>query len=158
MLIDINSLPEDYSLVGCIEYIFEYQTLYLLVSDKDVVFLVKAPCRVPAQADEPDGSSVFQTEFPRAAAKWTVDSIENQLWRSEKEGGLPSGINHVEREIAGENLKIRRSMNAGGPGEKGFLLINFSRPDLKFQSVGYQEFQISDALLKSRVLDLLRNL
>lgn len=88
MIIDTDTLPEGYSLAGCVEYIFESQTLFILVSDKELVFLIKSWSRIPGQVDEPDGN----------------------------------------------------------------------RPDRKFQSVGYQEFQISDALLKSRVLDLLRHL
>ncbi|MCU8065403.1 hypothetical protein L5L78_09655 [Shewanella sp. SM34] len=83
----------------------------------------------PEDADEP-GFDVFQTGFPRAA--WMVDNIENKLWKSAAEGGLPSGTYFIDEDVDGENLKIRRTMHVGADQDKGFVLINFSRPHLKF--------------------------
>jgi len=64
----------------------------------------------------------------------------------------------VEGDFEGEHLKIRRSMNVGGPGVKGFLLMNLSRPHRTLKSKKYQEIQLSDALLKDHILDMLKDL
>lgn len=157
-LLNTSQLPAGCSILKEMDYDFEQQKLFIVVSDSEIFFIKKVPSPYPQQEDEPGGMLIYQTEFPRTASKWIVDAIENQLWRSEKEGGLPSGVNHVEGEFDGERLKIRRSMNVGGPGVKGFLLMNLSRPHRTLSSKNYQEIQLSDALLKSRVLDVLRDL
>lgn len=140
------------------DYIFEDERLFVVTSDKDLVFVKKMPSFLPGQEDEP-GVLSFQTGFPRAAAAWMVDVVENRLWRFEVEGGLPSGQNYVDEDVAGENLKIRRSMNVSGPGEKGFYFINFSRPSLHFETDDYQEIQITDNLLREGgLLDVLKRI
>lgn len=130
-----------------------------MVSADELVFINKRPSPYPGKEDEPGGVLVLQTEFPRAAAAGMVDVIENRLWKSEAEGGSPSGRNFVDEDVAGENLKIRRSMNVSGPGEKGFYVINFSRPHLKLKSKDFQEIQITDALLnEGGLLDVLKEI
>ena len=157
-LLDTQNLPAGFCVLKEVDYFFEKQKLFVVVSESEIFFIKKVPSPYPQQEDEPGGILIYQTEFPRAASKWIVDAIENQLWRSEKEGGLPSGVNHVEGDFEGEHLKIRRSMNVGGPGIKGFLLMNLSRPHRTLKSKNYQEIQLSDALLKGHILDSLKHL
>lgn len=157
MLLRTDNLPPEYRVVAEMNYIFERQRLFVVTSSVELVFVKKKPSPYPGREDEPGGLLVYQTEFPRAAAAWMVDVIENRLWRSESEGGLPAGQNFVDEDVAGENLKIRRSMNVSGPGEKGFYFFNFSRPSLHFEEDNYQEIQITDTLLKEGgLLDVLK--
>jgi hypothetical protein len=157
-LLNTSQLPSGCSILKEIDYDFEQQKLFIVVSESEIFFIKKVPSPYPQQEDEPGGILIYQTEFPRSASKWIVNAIENQLWRSEKEGGLPSGVNHVEGDFEGDHLKIRRSMNVGGPGVKGFLLMNLSRPHRTLKSKKYQEIQLSDALFKDHILDILKNL
>lgn len=159
MLLRTDNLPPQYQLIAEMEYIFDNEKLFIVASDDELVFVKKALSSYPGREDEPGGILVYQTEFPRAAAAWIVDVIENRLWRSEAEGGLPSGQNFVDEDVAGENLKIRRSMNVSGPGEKGFYFINFSRPHRTLKSKDYQEIQITDELLnEGGLLDIIKRI
>ena len=117
----------------------------------------KAPSPYPNYEDEP-GLLVYQTEFPRTAAAWIVDTIENRLWRSAAEGGEPSGKNSVTESVAGETLTLRRTMAVGDDRDKGFVLSNSSRNSVIFDE-DHQEIEFSDRLLKEGgLLDVLRKL
>ncbi|WNO10468.1 hypothetical protein [Teredinibacter sp. KSP-S5-2] len=154
-----DNLPDGYSVVTDMDYIYPKQKLFVVVGSSELVLIVKKPSPYPDEEDEPGGLLVHQTEFPRAAVHWIVDVVENRLWKSEAEGGLPSRQNFVDEDVAGENLKIRRSMNVSGPSEKGFFFINFSRPDRRIVSAEYQEIQITDTLLREGgLLDVLKSL
>lgn len=109
--------------------LFAKQRLFIVVSDNDLVFIKKSPSPYPNYEDEPE-LLVFQTEFPKSAAAWIVDTIENRLWRSAAEGGEPSGKNAVTELVAGEKLTLRRTMAVGDAREKGFVFINASRKTL----------------------------
>ncbi|MCE9687186.1 hypothetical protein LZP73_13390 [Shewanella sp. AS16] len=163
-LLHTDKLPAGHRLIAKLDYLlFKNQTLYIVASDTDFYFIKKKPAMFPEDADEP-GLDVFQTGFPRAAAAWMVDAIENKLWKSAAEGGLPSGSYHlkkdvVDEDVAGENLKIRRSMHVGAEQEKGFVLLNFSRPHLQFTEKNFQEIDVSDRLLREGgLLDVLKSL
>lgn len=158
MLLQTKFLPVGYKIFAQMDYIFPNQKLFIIVSDTDLVFLEKKPSPYPDEEDEPGGMLLFQTEFPRAAAAWIVDVVENRLWKSGANGGQPSGVNFVDENVAGENLKIRRSMNVSGPGEKGFYFINFSRKSLNFEMDDFQEIQITDKLLTDGLLDVLKQI
>lgn len=91
MLKKTNKLPTEYKVISELNYVlYEKQRLFVAGSSNVVVFIIKAPSPYPNHEDEP-GLLVFQTEFPKAAATWIVDVIENRLWRSAAEGGEPSG-------------------------------------------------------------------
>ena len=108
-LLNTTNLPLGYSLVAEKDYLlFQNQKLFIVNSDKDLVFIKKKPSPYPNHEDEP-GLLVYQKEFPRAAAAWIVDTIENRLWRSAVEGGEPSGKNSVTEVVAGEKLTLRRT-------------------------------------------------
>lgn len=158
MLLNTKNLPVGYRNVDELDYLlFAKQRIFIVSSDKELVFIKKAPSPYPNYEDEP-GLLVYQTEFPRAAAAWIVDTIENRLWRSAKEGGEPSGKNSVREQVAGETLTLRRTMAVGDDRDKGFILINASRRSVSFDE-DYQEIEFSDRLLKEGgLLDVLRKL
>ncbi|MCS6123678.1 hypothetical protein [Shewanella baltica] len=158
-LLHTDNLPAGHQLIAKLDYLlFKNQTLYIVASASDFYFIKKKPAMFPEDADEP-GFDVFQTGFPRAAAAWMVDNIENKLWKSAAEGGLPSGTYFIDEDVGGENLKIRRTMHVGADQDKGFVLLNFSRPHLKFTEQNFQEIDISDRLLlEGGLLDVLKRL
>ncbi|WP_330148515.1 hypothetical protein [Shewanella oncorhynchi] len=156
-LLRTDNLPAGHKLIAKLDYLlFKDEILYIVASANDFYFIKKSPAMFPEDADEP-GFDVFQTGFPRAA--WMVDNIENKLWKSAAEGGLPSGTYFIDEDVDGENLKIRRTMHVGADQDKGFVLINFSRPHLKFTEKNFQEIDISDRLLlEGGLLDVLKQL
>jgi hypothetical protein len=158
MLLNTNSLPSGYKNIAELDYLlFAKQRLFIVSSDKKSVLIKKAPSPYPNYEDEP-GLLVYQTEFPRTAAAWIVDAIENRLWRSAAEGGEPSGKNSVTESVAGEKLTLRRTMAVGDDRDKGFVLINSSRKSVSFDE-DFQEIEFSDRLLKEGgLLDVLRKL
>jgi hypothetical protein len=158
MLLHTNNLPTGYQVVSEMDYLlFPNQKLFVLNSDKDLVFIKKKPSPYKHKEDEP-GLRLFQTEFPKAAAAWIVDTIENRLWRSAAEGGEPSGTNSVRETVTGETLTLRRTMAVGDDRDKGFILINSSRKSVSFDE-DHQEIEFSDRLLKEGgLLDVLRRL
>ncbi|KKO44713.1 hypothetical protein WG68_14300 [Arsukibacterium ikkense] len=158
MLLQTSNLPTDYKVIAELNYVlYEKQRLFIAASSSDVVFIIKTPSPYPNHEDEP-GLLVFQTEFPKAAAAWIVDTIESRLWRSAAEGGEPSGKNSVREQVAGETLTLRRTMAVGDDRDKGFILINSSRKSVNFDE-DFQEIEFSDRLLKEGgLLDVLRRL
>lgn len=159
MLLRTDSLPEQHFISAELDNLgFEDELIFVITSPDDLILLEKSPAMFPNNADEP-GLDIYQTEFPIEAVSWIVDSIENKLWKSEQEGGLPSGTYHTKTDIRGETLKIRRSMNVGGPGQKGFSLQNMSRPHKKDSSMDYQETHVTDLLLREGgLLDILKGI
>ena len=158
MLLHTSNLPSDYKVIAELNYIlYEQQRLFIVGSENSVVFIIKTPSPYPNYEHEP-GLLVFQTEFPKAAAAWIVNTIENRLWRSAAEGGEPSGKNSVTEVVADEKLTLRRTMAVGDAREKGFILINASRKSVNFDE-DYQEIEFSDRLLTDGgLLDVLRKL
>lgn len=158
MLLKTHNLPSGYRNVAEMDYLlFPKQRLFVVTSDSDLVLIKKAPSPYPNYEDEP-GLLVYQREFPRAAAAWIVDAIENRLWRSAAEGGEPSGKNKVTEVVDGETLTLRRTMAVGDAREKGFVLINANRKSVDFDA-DYQEIEFSDRLLKDGgLLDVLRSI
>jgi hypothetical protein len=156
MLLHTNSLPNGYHLISELDYLlFPNQKLFVVCSESDLVFIKKKPTPYKHKEDEP-GLRLFQTEFPKSAAAWIVNTIENRLWRSAAEGGEPSGKNAVTELVAGEKLTLRRTMAVGDAREKGFVLINASRKSVNFDE-DYQEIEFSDRLLKEGgLMDVLR--
>ncbi|MGI2191031.1 hypothetical protein ACRN9V_06050 [Shewanella baltica] len=158
-LLHTDNLPADHRLITKLDYLlFKNQSLFIVASASDFYFIIKKPAMFAHRAEEP-GLNLYQTGFPRVAAAWMVDNIENKLWKSATEGGLPSGTYFIDEDVGGENLKIRRTMHVGADQDKGFVLLNFSRPDLKFTEKNFQEIDISDRLLlKGGLLDVLKQL
>lgn len=68
-----------------------------------------------------------QLVLPVSAAKWIGFSIKNGFWRRPTDGGFPKDQHCIDGEFDCENIRVRRSMNAGVEGEMGFTIINLSR-------------------------------
>lgn len=82
-------------------------------------------------------------EFPKAGLPWFIDSLENQFFKTEKDGGLPKGQFTCESEIGGEILVIARMM-----GDPGYSLRNYSRKGHTLASEdGPQSMNLSDEML-----------
>lgn len=158
MLLHTDNLPSGYQVKASMDYLlFADEKLFVVASDNELIFIKKSPSPYENRQDEP-GLLLYQTEFPRAAATWLVNTIENRLWKSSSEGGEPSGKNSVTETVAGEELTVRRVMAVGDDRSKGFVLINASRDNKKFRE-SFQEIQVSDRLLKEGgLLDMLRKL
>ncbi|GAB57051.1 hypothetical protein [Rheinheimera nanhaiensis] len=158
MLLHTDNLPTGYQVKANIDYLlFDNEKLFIVASDGELVFIKKSPSPYENRQDEP-GILLYQTEFPRVAAAWLVNTIENRLWKSAAEGGEPSGKNSVTEIVAGEELTVRRVMAVGDDHSKGFVFINASRDNLKFKE-NFQEIHVSDRLLKEGgLLDILRRL
>ncbi|KKO44711.1 hypothetical protein WG68_14290 [Arsukibacterium ikkense] len=158
MLLHTDNLPSGYQVKASMDYLlFDDEKLFIVASDNELVFIKKSPSPYENRQDEP-GLLLYQTEFPRTAAAWLVNTIENRLWKSAAEGGEASGKNSVTEIVAGEELTVRRVMSVGDDRDKGFTLINSSRDSIKFRE-NYQEIQVSDRLLKEGgLLDVLRKL
>ncbi|WP_240474894.1 hypothetical protein [Rheinheimera baltica] len=157
-MLNTANLPSGYRLEAEMDYLlFDDEKLFIVASDDELVFIKKSPSPYENRQDEP-GILLYQTEFPRVAASWLINTIENRLWKSATEGGEPSGKNSVTEVVAGEELTVRRVMAVGDDRSKGFVFINASRDNVKFRE-DFQEIQVSDRLLKEGgLLDVLRQL
>lgn len=157
-MLNTNDLPVGYRLVSRLPNSgFEGQELFVVVSDKLLYLISKGPSLVPSMADEP-GLDVYQSEFPLISVSWFVDVVENSIWRSSAEGGLPAGKYHVVDKFDGEDLKVSRNMNCGARYQKGISWKNLSRKPCG-SSFGYQEKQLTDQVLREGgLLDILREL
>lgn len=158
MLIHTNNLPPGYQIECEQDYLlFANEKLFVVTSNDELIFIKKSPSPYENRQDEP-GILLYQTGFPRVAATWLINTLENRLWKSAAEGGEPSGKNSVTEVVAGEELTVRRVMAVGDDQSKGFVLINASRDNIKFRE-NFQEIQVSDRLLKEGgLLDALRQL
>ncbi|WP_078082687.1 hypothetical protein [Microbulbifer mangrovi] len=156
MLLHTDRLPSGYAMIGQAENIgFDAERLFFVRSDTHLFVLSKSPVLSFQKEDEP-GIKVAQSVYPVTAAAWFVEAVENQLWKSSKEGGLPEGVYHVVKEIDGEEIKVSRDMNCGARYQKGISWKNLSRKPID-RNFGYQERQITDqALIEGGVLDILR--
>lgn len=157
-MLNTANLPSGYRLEAEMDYLlFDNEKLFIVASDDELVFIKKSPSPYENRQDE-SGLLLYQTEFPRVAASWLINTIENRLWKSATEGGEPSGKNSVTEVVAGEELTVRRVMAVGDDRSKGFVFINASRDNVKFRE-DFQEIQVSDRLLKEGgLLDVLRQL
>uniref|UniRef100_A0A486XQI3 Uncharacterized protein n=1 Tax=Rheinheimera sp. BAL341 TaxID=1708203 RepID=A0A486XQI3_9GAMM len=135
--------------------LFDDEKLFVVTPDNELVFIKESPSPYENRQDEP-GILLYQREFPRVAASWLINTIENRLWKSATEGGEQSGKNSVTEVVAGDELTVRRVMAVGDDRSKGFVFINASRDNVKFRE-DFQEIQVSDLLLKEGgLLDVLR--
>ncbi len=144
-----ENLPKGYSLFSEMDNLgFERETFHIIISKTDLIFQIKTPATLQALGipDDEPGLYVFQSEFPRSAVDWIVETMEDELWRCSNKGEL-SGYANVVENIAGENLSIRRSNTLGAHMGKGFTLVNFSRPSKNSEAGDSQGIDISDSLL-----------
>ncbi|MCX2843203.1 hypothetical protein OQJ59_16455 [Microbulbifer thermotolerans] len=158
MPLNTDNLPNNHRLIYRNQNLgFANQELFVVISDTLLYLITKAPSLSPDQEDEP-GLDVYQTEYPIKSIPWFIDTVENKIWRSSKDGGLPSGQYSITNTIDGEQLKISRDMNCGEKYQKGISWKNLSRvPD--YSAFGYQEKQLTDEmLLEGGLLNLFKDI
>ena len=93
-----------------------------------------------------------QTEIPKNALGWIVDTIRDGFWKKPTEGGLPRNQHAARLKFDGEDLILTRTMNATY-GEPGFAIKNKSRHSY-ISKTSSQQVAITDKHMKSGVLDL----
>lgn len=86
-----------------------------------------------------------QFEMPLEAIRWFINVIEQKFFKSPEEGGLPAHKISYEEIIAGEDLHIMRSANAGCP-HPGYVITNGSRRS-HMSSDDMQTLSLSDPWL-----------
>ena len=102
-MLNTANLPSGYRLEAEMDYLlFDNEKLFIVASDDELVFIKKSPSPYENRQDEP-GLLLYQTEFPRVAASWLINTIENRLWKSATEGGEPSGKNSVTEVVGGKS-------------------------------------------------------
>lgn len=121
----------------------EKSTSFFLINDQSH-FIWSERSWFPAMDGRPGkwvGGSIM--EFPRPGLPWLIDSLENQFFKTSKEGGLPKGKFTVETKIDGEILVIARMM-----GSPGYSFRNYSRKGHTLASKkGPQWMDLDDGLL-----------
>jgi len=94
-----------------------------------------------------DGSPLqSQIEIPREGCLWLADSIQHKFWKPIEAGGLPDNVFRIKETFRGEIIYLRRMMNCGDQGVKGFELCNFNRRSY-ISSDLEQSAQLQDVLL-----------
>ena len=82
-------------------------------------------------------------EFPIKGLPWFIETLEQQFFKTEAEGGLPKGKFAYEEIIDGERLCVSRMF-----GEPGYGFRNYSRQDHVIKSYECpQQADLSDELL-----------
>jgi len=132
----------------------------IITNDKTLIMQkVAAPLGGQKRFEDIPGFSIYQIELPLSAAKWLVDGIENKLWKSAAQGGLPSGVRSHNEYVEGEELALYRQMHVEDENQKGFLLTNFSRKSQTLRETNYQDFYLTDwMLIDGKLLDFLKTM
>ena len=98
-----------------------------------------------------------QLEMPLEAIRWFINVIEQKFFKSPEEGGLPAHKISYEEVVAGEDLHVMRSANAGCP-HPGYAITNGSRHS-HMASWSLQEISFSDPwLFQNGLMDYLKSL
>lgn len=96
-----------------------------------------------------------QFEMPLEAIRWLIDVIEQKFFKSPEDGGLPANKMSYEEIVAGEDLHIMRSANAGCP-HPGYAITNGSRRS-HMDSDDSQTLSLSDPwLFENGLMDYLK--
>lgn len=98
-----------------------------------------------------------QIEIPLSALSWLYDTIVNGFWRKPSDGGLAKNQHALSNMFEGEEILISRSSNAGQYGKGGVNIKNKSRNSY-IASFMPQSIQVTDELLKSDLLDIIKNI
>lgn len=99
----------------------------------------------------------YQFEMPLEAIRWFINVIEQKFFKSPEDGGLPAHKISYEEIVAGEDLHVMRSTNAGCP-HPGYAITNGSRHS-HMASWSLQELSFSDPwLFQNGLMDYLKEL
>lgn len=138
--IDPNNIDADPRVVIKIEEnIEEIQRSWFLYLVKDEKHLIWASKGITsARNGNPPklvGGNIL--EFPIKGLSWFIETLEQQFFKTEAEGGLPKGKFAYEEIIDGERLCVSRMF-----GEPGYGFRNYSRQDNVIKS--YESPQQAD--------------
>ena len=98
-----------------------------------------------------------QFEMPLEAIRWLINVIEQKFFKSLEEGGLPASKISYEEIVAGEDLHVMRSANAGCP-HPGYAITNDSRRS-HMDADDLQTLSLSDPwLFQNGLMDYLKSL
>jgi hypothetical protein len=98
-----------------------------------------------------------QFEMPLETIRWFINVIEKKFFKSPEDGGLPTHKISYEEIVAGEDLHVMRSANAGCP-HPGYVITNGSRRS-HFDSDDLQTLSLSDPwLFQNGLMDFLKEL
>lgn len=96
-----------------------------------------------------------QFEIPLEGIRWFINVVEQKFFKAPEEGGLPAHKISYEETVAGENLHIMRSSNAGCP-HPGYAITNGSRRS-HLDSDDLQTLSLSDPwLFQNGLMDYLK--
>lgn len=96
-----------------------------------------------------------QFEMPLETIRWFINVVEQKFFKAPEEGGLPAHKISYEEIVAGEDLHVMRSANAGCP-HPGYVITNGSRRS-HLDSDDLQTLSLSDPwLFQNGLMDYLK--
>ena len=135
------------------DYYFIKEDNYLLVYEERLH-------TYPLTSDFKPGQKILladQFEMPLEAIRWLINVIEQKFFKSPEDGGLPAHKISYEEIVAGEDLHIMRSANAGCP-HPGYDITNGSRRS-HMAPRNLQTLSLSDPwLFNNGLMDYLKKL
>lgn len=135
------------------DFYFVKQNNHLLIYSE---WLRKYPLTSPYNAGQTK-LLTDQFEMPLEAIRWLINVIEQKFFKSPEEGGLPASKISYEEIVAGEDLHVMRSANAGCP-HPGYAITNGSRRS-HMDSDDLQTLSLSDPwLFQNGLMDYLKSL
>lgn len=136
------------------------EDFYFLKQDNYLFVYSERYHTYPSTSDfMPGQTEIFadQFEMPLEAIRWFIDVIEQKFFKSPEEGGLPAHKISYKETVAGENLHVMRSANAGCP-HSGYTITNSSRRS-HMDPDDPQEMSFSDPwLFQHGLMDYLKSL
>ncbi|QEY16748.1 hypothetical protein D0C16_12675 [Cellvibrio sp. KY-GH-1] len=133
---------------------------FFLTQDKHLLVYREQRHTYPPTSDyKPGQTELFanQFEMPLEAIRWLIDVIEQKFFKSPENGGLSAHKISYEEIVAGEDLHVMRSANAGCP-HTGYVITNGSRHS-HFDSDDLQTLALSDPwLFQNGLMDFLKEL
>lgn len=98
-----------------------------------------------------------QFELPLESIRWFINVVEKKFFKSPEEGGLAANKISYEEIVAGEDLHVMRSANAGCP-HPGYAITNGSRRS-HMSARNMQTLSLSDPwLFQNGLMDYLKSL
>lgn len=98
-----------------------------------------------------------QFEMPLEAIRWFINVVEQKFFKAPEDGGLPANKISYEEIVAGEDLHVMRSANAGCP-HPGYVITNGSRRS-HLAARNMQTLSFSDPwLFQNGLIDYLKSL
>ena len=133
---------------------------FFLMQDKHLLIYREKLHTYPLTSDfMPGQTELFanQFEMPLEAIRWFINVIEQKFFKSPEEGGLPANKISYEEVVAGEELHVMRSANAGC-SHPGYVITNGSRRS-HMASWDLQTLALSDPwLFQHGLMDYLKSL